>query len=180
MEVFWEQGYAATSIGDLTRATGLSRSSLYQAFDSKRNLFGRVLERYLDDLGAMLAPLEDGEPGLDGITGFFNNWEQRLTHPDVDGTLGCLIVNTTTELAGRDGDLSSVATAYRERLLDGFRAALQRAQDRAEITPGRVEVRARMLVAGVMGVFVASRGNNNEDISQWIGAVRSQANSWRR
>ena len=40
MQVFWEKGYVDTSIADLLKATGLKRSSLYNAFGDKRNLKG--------------------------------------------------------------------------------------------------------------------------------------------
>ena len=41
--VFWRQGYAAASISDLTEATGLSRSSIYQRFGDKDGLFREAL-----------------------------------------------------------------------------------------------------------------------------------------
>src|ERR1700761_3263371 len=44
--VFWRNGYAATSISDLTEATGLSRSSLYQRFKDKDGLFQETLQAY--------------------------------------------------------------------------------------------------------------------------------------
>jgi len=47
-DVFWRHGYASASIGDLTEATALSRSSLYQRFGDKEGLFNEVLERYID------------------------------------------------------------------------------------------------------------------------------------
>ena len=181
MDVFWTRGYEATSVGDLTRATGLSRSSLYQAFESKRGLFDRVLERYLDGLGEMLSPLEPGQPGLDGVLEFFDNWQRRLDHDDIDGTLGCLIVNTTAEMAGRDRLLFGVSEDYRRRILNGFIAALERAEARDEVTAGDPEQRARLLVSGIMGAFIASRGNSDhDDIAAWIGSVRAQAETWRR
>jgi len=44
--VFWRHGYAASSISDLTEATGLSRSSLYQRFHDKDGLFLEALQAY--------------------------------------------------------------------------------------------------------------------------------------
>ncbi len=44
--VFWRHGYANASISDLTEATGLSRSSLYQRFGDKDGLFIESLELY--------------------------------------------------------------------------------------------------------------------------------------
>lgn len=40
---FWDKGYAATSMDDLLRVSGLGKGSLYGAFGDKRSLFLRVL-----------------------------------------------------------------------------------------------------------------------------------------
>jgi AcrR family transcriptional regulator len=45
-EVFRRHGYAAAAISDLTAATGLSRSSLYQRFHDKDGLFQEALSAY--------------------------------------------------------------------------------------------------------------------------------------
>src|SRR5712691_2443481 len=47
MEVFWSKGYGATSLDNLCEVTGLSRSSLYATFGSKRNLLLRSVDRYV-------------------------------------------------------------------------------------------------------------------------------------
>ena len=44
---FWRYGYEATSVRDLSEATGLTLASLYNAFGDKRSLYRRVLERIL-------------------------------------------------------------------------------------------------------------------------------------
>ncbi|MEL7378280.1 MAG: helix-turn-helix domain-containing protein, partial [Bacteroidota bacterium] len=48
-DLFWERGYHATSISDLEKALGLSRSSLYNSFGGKRALYDLTLARYRDD-----------------------------------------------------------------------------------------------------------------------------------
>ncbi|AMZ70387.1 MULTISPECIES: TetR/AcrR family transcriptional regulator [Pseudomonas] len=48
MGVFWRHGYANASVSDLTEATGLSRSSLYQRFHDKDGLFNESLQLYTD------------------------------------------------------------------------------------------------------------------------------------
>jgi AcrR family transcriptional regulator len=46
MELFWRQGYEGTSLADLTRELGLTRPSLYAAFESKEVLFLKALDLY--------------------------------------------------------------------------------------------------------------------------------------
>jgi AcrR family transcriptional regulator len=46
MAVFWDAGYAATSLDDITKGTGMNRPSIYGAFGDKRSLYLRTLEQY--------------------------------------------------------------------------------------------------------------------------------------
>src|SRR5271154_925922 len=46
MELFWRQGYEGTSLTDLTRELGLTRPSLYAAFENKEGLFLKALDLY--------------------------------------------------------------------------------------------------------------------------------------
>ena len=43
---FWEHGYEATSVSDLTRVMGIGAPSLYAAFGDKRALFEEVVTEY--------------------------------------------------------------------------------------------------------------------------------------
>ena len=47
MTLFWEKGFEASSLSDIVEATGLNKSSLYNAFGSKSELFSTALERYV-------------------------------------------------------------------------------------------------------------------------------------
>jgi AcrR family transcriptional regulator len=48
LSLFWEKGYADTTMQDLAAATGVLRGSLYNAYQDKETLFLRVFERYRD------------------------------------------------------------------------------------------------------------------------------------
>jgi AcrR family transcriptional regulator len=48
LQVFWRNGYAGTSLLDLTKAMGINRPSLYAAFGNKEALFRKALDRYAE------------------------------------------------------------------------------------------------------------------------------------
>lgn len=49
MRVFWQNGFAGTSISDLTEALSINKPSLYAAFGNKEQLFEAALEHYISD-----------------------------------------------------------------------------------------------------------------------------------
>jgi len=46
MHLFWQKGFSATSICDLTAAMGIGSPSLYAAFGSKEALYAETLDQY--------------------------------------------------------------------------------------------------------------------------------------
>ena len=49
MHVFWENGYAGTSVAHLTAALGINKPSLYAAFGNKEQLFATAMDHYMDE-----------------------------------------------------------------------------------------------------------------------------------
>jgi AcrR family transcriptional regulator len=49
MHVFWENGYAGTSVAHLTSALGINKPSLYAAFGNKEQLYATAMEHYMDE-----------------------------------------------------------------------------------------------------------------------------------
>lgn len=66
VEQFWDGSYATTSTDDLCQSTGLSRSSLYNAFGSKRDLYLRVLRSYDEQRTAEREELLAQDPDASG------------------------------------------------------------------------------------------------------------------
>lgn len=63
-EVFWQRGYAGTSLDDLAAATGMNRPSLYAAFGDKRDLYLKTLERYQQRSREIGAQITADDPPL--------------------------------------------------------------------------------------------------------------------
>jgi AcrR family transcriptional regulator len=110
---FWARGYAATSVDDLSAATGLGKGSLYGAFGDKRSIYLRALDDYisssLDDVRASLRnpSLNAYERLADHIRG-----QARLLVAD-KGRRGCLMAKSAAELGATDEAVEKkVARAY--------------------------------------------------------------------
>ncbi len=92
MPVFWEKGYEATSLTDLTDAMGINRPSLYAAFGNKEGVFLRVMERY----GACYLNFLDGALGqktaAEVIRDMLRGSAEAQTQPGRPP--GCLLLTT--------------------------------------------------------------------------------------
>ncbi|GAA2424386.1 TetR family transcriptional regulator [Streptomyces coeruleofuscus] len=163
MRVFWERGYEATSTQDLCDATGLGRSSIYNTFQSKRDLFGRALARYLDTMtAAQTAVLDDVErPAIDRVRALLAQVVESEAECQAGSgrALGCLGVNTVVELAARDHEAAAVLERDTMRRLALFRAVMEAGRRDGSITASRdPEALARFLNAVVAGLRVSSQG----------------------
>lgn len=151
MHLFWKQGYTATSIRDLVRATSIQRADLYSAFGDKHGLFLQALDHYHENvMGQMVAGLEAVDSSLPEIESFFANLialsREELTQ------YGCLMCNSSTELALHDSQVVAKMTRYENRLIVAFQGAVERAQ-----TAGSLGIGVDSKEAGtyLMGITVA-------------------------
>lgn len=69
---FSRQGYAATSIDDLSDATGLARPSLYRAFGDKRTMFLQALDKEYEELERQLARVKLVVPLSARLSAFYH------------------------------------------------------------------------------------------------------------
>lgn len=99
MLAFWRQGYAETSLGDLTGVTGLNRSSLYATFGDKSELFLRCLDRYAQRYGARYdhALAAATRSPLEAVARFYDVTLDRIADPAVP--TGCLVAQSTMAAA---------------------------------------------------------------------------------
>lgn len=115
-EVFHKKGYNGTSMQDLVDATQLNRSSIYNSFGSKLQLFMQVLSHY-QSWGSKYLDKETvhAHNALDAIKGIFNWYiKEILEDPDQKG---CLIVNCKSEMANQDSLIKSFMEQNQERLI---------------------------------------------------------------
>lgn len=133
-DLFWEHGYSATSIQDLEKHLGISRSSLYRTFGGKRELYDRTLAVYQEEsLGHLQKALLGPHKLQDTLTELFTK-TALMEHPGCQtGSRGCYIVNATTEMANSCSDALRFVAKNRERFVVIMEDALARAQVQGEL-----------------------------------------------
>jgi len=179
VDLFWVQGYEATSMSDIVEATGLNKSSLYNSFGTKEELFGIALDRYVAMRGSMLNDvLRDGDAGLQDVSTFLEFVRLEACGPN--GSRGCLAVNTTTELGNRDEGVVTMSAGFRDKMRTGLRAALDRSAAAGEISADHVGHYAEILVAFLLSLTVIARGSaDGAEIDAQFDAITSIIDTWR-
>jgi len=158
MERFWANGFYATSIDDLVKATGVSRHGLYVEFRDKRGMFLASLEMYLGSfVQAAFGPVEARRSGVQQIRAYF---EHLITLAEENGLPGpgCLMANTMVESAPHDAEFRGVVQRHLDRLQRGFGQAIRYAQQSGDVGAEiDAESFARFLTISAQGLWSASR-----------------------
>jgi TetR/AcrR family transcriptional repressor of nem operon len=120
-------------------------------------LFLEALDRYSklvvpEKLGA----LESAGAGLAELRAYFDGLVEDLTTRE--GRMGCLMVNSTVELAAEDSEVGAVVRGHMARLERNAERALRNAKRRGEIPPHvRPRAKATQLMATGMGLMVVGK-----------------------
>ncbi|WP_271405607.1 TetR/AcrR family transcriptional regulator [Tenacibaculum soleae] len=159
MNLFWKQGYAATSINDLVSHLGINRASLYSTFGDKDKLFKKALQYYR-------------KTGIAGVKQFFENYENvkegfsKLFEIAIDEAIcdadkkGCFVVNTTTELVPGDPTILKALEENKKELETIFFNALQKGKDKGQLKSKQdLKIVASLLYTLYSGVRVVSKIN---------------------
>ncbi|WP_157249317.1 TetR/AcrR family transcriptional regulator [Nonomuraea typhae] len=173
MRAFIRSGYEATSTQDLCEATGLGRSSIYNTFTSKHELFTKALRYYMDVRTAtIIATLESEVPVHERIDTLF----RMLLEPKDGLPPGCLVVNSMIELAPHDAEVAKLLKRDYDRRFAAIRTALAAAQAAGEISPDKDPgALAHFVISSIGGMQVALRGGATPDTVRSIAQTVLQA-----
>ncbi|MDF1740371.1 MAG: TetR/AcrR family transcriptional regulator [Verrucomicrobiales bacterium] len=158
MQVFWKKGYAATSISDITEATGIKRGSLYNAFEGKDDLFIRALLKYdTERRRAAMQEMERIADAREAIAGWFDR-AVKTSSGDPDKK-GCLLVNTALDYSNCGDEVQKVVADGFKEVAAFFERLIKRGREEGDI-PNSVEPRstAKALMALLIGLRVMGRG----------------------
>lgn len=173
MDLFWRKGFADTTPQDLATELGIGKGSLYNTFESKRALFDRALQRYVEmRLASVVEQLDAPGPPKQRLGAAL----RRLAEADVRlSSRGCLAVNTAVELAGVDDDAAAVVGRLFTRIEEAFRAVVEEGQRAGEIDAGRdARQLASMLLTTFIGMSVLAKTRSRRrlrDVAETVLAL---------
>lgn len=136
VDLFWSRGYEATSLQGLLEAMGIGRSSFYQAFGSKGELYLVAVERYRDSLVAELrASLDAADSGV----GFIADTLCAVGDDalSADARRGCLVFNSAAEFGQKNRAVAGRIAASIDAFTEVFADAVRRAQEDGDIAPAQ-------------------------------------------
>ena len=132
LDVFWAQGFEATSMQDLVSAMGVNRASMYQTYGNKAELFIAALDQYIDSSLVMIKEALEakGSP----LANLSNLFKRLLTHSAETNMSGCLIGNTAVELGPHNPAAAEKVRNFWTEFEKVFKSTLQRAIAQNELS----------------------------------------------
>ena len=155
-DIFWRQGFTATSMSQLLKAMDIGSSSFYAAFGSKPELFAQVIEKYDAWSALQWERIRTTKAGLDAISEFLNTTVVDVS--DKNRLKGCLLVNSILEMEGVDTELHQQLVNRFKGLEHRLSICLQEAQDSGTLREDvSIAEGVGYLMTNIYGLRVASR-----------------------
>ena len=133
LDLFRRDGFSATSLDDLSAATGMNRPSLYGAFGDKRELYIKSYQRYRDDARTAMVDIFRSEAPL----------RERLKriyaialdiYTEGEAPRGCFTVMTAASEAVSDPAIRAMVLEGFVELDKAFITCFRRAKEKGELS----------------------------------------------
>jgi AcrR family transcriptional regulator len=139
--LFWEKGYEATSISDLTEAMGIGSPSLYAAFGSKEALYAEALQHYGENYEPLFwGNFQSAATAREAIMSLLLDSAATLSGRRADIPNGCMVALSSVGSEGH-AELGELVRSARAVGLERLRARLEQAVADGEV-PASVDLHA--------------------------------------
>src|SRR5690242_1249902 len=133
LDLFRRDGFAATSLDDLSAATGMNRPSLYGAFGDKRELYIKSYQRYRDDARAAMIDIFRAEQPIRERLARIFAIALDIYLSGESGPRGCFTVMTAASEAVSDPEIRAMVLEGFVELDKAFAACFRLAKDKGEL-----------------------------------------------
>jgi TetR/AcrR family transcriptional repressor of nem operon len=128
--LFWERGFASTSIDELMRVTRLQKGSLYSAFGNKEKMFKLALDHYLRD---GFFAFRTNESAMETLFKYYSQLIAEASQPK-SKRRGCLIFNSCLEFGNRSSRLHRTVLKKSKEVEGYFRILVEEAVVNGEVS----------------------------------------------
>jgi AcrR family transcriptional regulator len=174
MLLFWEHGYEATSLNDLTSTLGVTPSSIYSAFGDKKGLFFDAVGLYLSGPVTLQTMLDDAPTARDAVTTMLTGAATAFTGAHTPS--GCLLASAALSCSESAADVRQALGAIRQGMEAQVRARIQVGIKEMELPRDTdADALAGMAMAVVQGMSTAARDGAPRDKLQRIAAAAMRA-----
>ncbi|WMT42337.1 TetR/AcrR family transcriptional regulator [Paenibacillus sp. D2_2] len=154
MQIFWEKGFEATSLSDLTSRMGIQRPSIYAAFGDKKQLFEAALRKYTQ---IHASNIRNQFHNSSSIREAFRAFFEGMVEQEYMGEFnrGCFCLNTMVELAPHDEKFEILTREHQMYLTVIFQDAIERGIQSGELKPRlNAKALAQTLIVSLIGLTV--------------------------
>jgi AcrR family transcriptional regulator len=158
LDLFRKDGFAATSLDELSAATGMNRPSLYAAFGDKRELYIKSYARYRADARAAMVEIFRGELPIRERLARIYAAALDIYVADVSEPQGCFTVMTAASEAVADSEIRAMVLDGFTELDRAFASCFRRAKEQGELPPSAdPAVLAQLASATIHTIAIRSR-----------------------
>ncbi len=177
MQLFWEKGYASTSIADILKAANANSGSLYHFFPGKQDLLIAVLDMYYSGIDEMLIrPLwENVSDPIERVFALLNGYRRHLVNTECQ--YGCPIGYLALELHEPDPPVRERIAANFTQWVERVETCLNDAGDRLPKSLNRRALAHFVLTTMEGAVMQARTYRTLDSFDASIGQLRSYFNA---
>jgi TetR/AcrR family transcriptional regulator, transcriptional repressor for nem operon len=157
--LFQTKGYEATSMQDLIDTLGISRSSLYDTFGDKHELYLKTLQSYCNDNAYTLA--EDAKLSTDPLAFIHEIFDSVVASSKLDkDKKGCYVVNTMVEFGLTNPTVTEIISASNTSCEKTLEKLISRAQQQKRVPADKnAKQIAKFLFNTICGMRVNAKAN---------------------
>ncbi|EJQ45782.1 hypothetical protein IEE_02160 [Bacillus cereus BAG5X1-1] len=164
MQLFWEKGYATTSLSDLTAKMEIQRPSLYAAFGDKEGLFEAALRRYTNlHATSIRTKLQKEQSVKESIRMFFENMVEEEYKRE--SNKGCFCINTMVEIAPHNEKFEVLTREHQMYLSVIFQELIAKGIQSGELQSDvNAKALAQTLVTSLIGLTVLMKSRPERSV----------------
>ncbi|WP_338767252.1 TetR/AcrR family transcriptional regulator [Bernardetia sp. ABR2-2B] len=160
--LFWQQGFHATSIQDLVNHLKINRASLYDTFGGKEELFNKALESYRNQSKEAVQTFLSNQPSIK--EGLKNLFLLAIMGEKSVQEKGCFVINCMSELIPNNENILEMAIQNKKEFEGFFIEYLKKGVENGEINPQKnIESTASFLFMFYSGLKVVGKTNPDKE-----------------